>query len=316
VRSPVIEVQGLGRRFGSVRAVVDLSFDVAPGEVVGLLGPNGAGKSTTLALLCGMLAPTSGRATVAGLDVLTHPVEVRSAVGVLPDEPPLYDDMQVEPYLRFVASVRGMGASAATRAVSRGLEQLGLVERRRQRIGTLSRGYRQRTALAAALLHDPPIVILDEPTHGLDPAQRAELRALIRAVGAERTVLLSSHDLAEVEAVCERVLVLRRGRLVADAAVGQLTRDRDERRVWLALGQGPVRIGEAEVVDELSALDGVRTVVAAAPGDDLVRVCVVTDGDRRAVLSGWASAGGHVLVELSEERTDLEQAFLRLTEER
>jgi len=310
----VVHAEGFGRRYGTFVALRDVSFEVRAGEVVGLLGPNGAGKSTTLAILMGALAPTSGRAEVAGLDVLQAPAEVRRHLGVLPEEPPLYDDMAVEPYLRFMASLRGLGPVVARRGIDRAVEQLGLGDRRGQLIATLSRGFRQRVALAAALLHEPPVVILDEPTAGLDPAQRAEMRQLVRAVGAERTVLLSTHDLTEAQAVCGRVLILSQGRLVADEPVASLQAAGRGRWLRLALGPGPVRIGEAEVVQQVSALPGVERVVAEAPGDDRLRLRVQVDGDRRAELFRWAVDGGHVLVELSERRTDLEQAFLSLTE--
>lgn len=218
----LIEAQGLGRTHGSRVALADLSFSMPRGQVVGFLGRNGAGKTTTLRILTGTLAPTSGRAWVAGCDVSTE-AQFRSRLGYLPENAPVDPEPTVLEHLRFVARVRGIPRARLAAAIDGALERCDLGEVRHRALGALSRGFRQRVGLAQAIIHDPDILILDEPSTGLDPAQVQQMRALVRALGTERTVLFSSHALAEVQAVADRVLILDRGRLVADdtpAALG------------------------------------------------------------------------------------------------
>src|SRR5688572_27572628 len=218
----MIEVSNLLKTYPGVTAVDGLTFRVEKGEVVGFLGPNGAGKTTTMRILTGFLAPTSGSASVAGFDVLTKSLEVRRRVGYLPENNPLYTEMRVEEYLRFRATVKGVERSAREAAVGAAIERVGLKERRRSIIHHLSKGLRQRVGLADAILHDPEIVILDEPTIGLDPTQVREARELVRELGRDRTVLLSSHILSEVEKVCRRVLILGRGKLVEQGTPAEI----------------------------------------------------------------------------------------------
>jgi ABC-2 type transport system ATP-binding protein len=218
----MIEVQNLSRRFGAKLAVDDVSFKVDKGEVLGFLGPNGAGKSTTMRMITGYLAPTSGRAKVCGFDVAGQPIEVKRRIGYLPESAPSWPDMRVIDFLRFAARVRGLEGEAQRDAMRRVVAQCHLDQVLGQQIETLSKGFRQRTCLAQALIHDPEVLVLDEPTDGLDPNQKHEMRALIRDMARTRAVLFSTHILEEVDEVCTRAIVIDRGRVVADGTPAQL----------------------------------------------------------------------------------------------
>ena len=212
----MLEAQGLTKRYGDVTAIAGVAFSVGAGEVVGLLGPNGAGKTTTMRILTGALPASEGSARVAGLDVAEDPMGVRRAIGYLPEQPPLYPDLTVREYLRFIATLKGLRGRERDRDVERVIASTALQDVTDRLCRALSRGYRQRTGLAQALLGSPEVLILDEPTAGLDPRQIDEVRALIRELARERTVLLSTHILQEVVATCERVIILRKGEVVAD----------------------------------------------------------------------------------------------------
>ncbi|MEE3331514.1 MAG: ABC transporter ATP-binding protein [Myxococcota bacterium] len=223
-----IEARGLAKRYGDVVAVDDISFEVGRGEVVGLLGPNGAGKTTTMRMLTGFLPPSDGSAQIAGHDIFSEPLAARRSVGYLPETPPLYPEMTVESYVRHVASLKDVDRAARNEAVDRALERCGLGDVRRRVIRDLSKGFRQRVGLAQAIVHDPPVLILDEPTVGLDPIQIREIRALIADLAApgqgarQQTVLLSTHILPEVSAICSRVILIHRGRKVIDQSLAEL----------------------------------------------------------------------------------------------
>jgi len=219
----VLAVRSLAKRFGDVVALQDVSFEVARGEIVGFLGPNGAGKTTTLRILSTYLTPDAGTATVGGHDSAREPMAVRRKLGYLPEHPPLYLDHTVREYLRFCAALRGVPRRRRAGAVDAAVARCGLTEVRDRLLGNLSKGFRQRVGLAQALVHGPEVLILDEPTVGLDPQQIREIRELIRALAGEHTVLLSTHILPEVAAVCGRVVIVHRGRVVADAPVTELT---------------------------------------------------------------------------------------------
>ena len=226
----MIEARGLSKRYGELVAVDDVSFSVAPGEVVGFLGPNGAGKTTTMRILTGFLPATDGTAAIAGHDIFEDPLAARRSVGYLPESPPLYPEMSVEGYLDYVAKIKDVPRAKRAAAVDRALERCGLREARRRVIGLLSKGFRQRVGLAQAIVHDPPVLILDEPTVGLDPIQIREIRGLIAGLAREggggrgHTVILSTHILPEVEAICRRVLIIHRGRIVVDRPLEELQR--------------------------------------------------------------------------------------------
>ncbi len=218
----MIEVENLSRRFGSKRAVDDISFSVAKGEVLGFLGPNGAGKSTTMRMITGYIVPTSGQVRVCGFNIADKPLEVKRRIGYLPESAPSWPDMSVLAFLQFAAQVRGLQGEAAREALRRVVSQCHLEAVLGQSIDTLSKGFRQRTCLAQALIHDPEVLILDEPTDGLDPNQKHEMRALIRDMARTRAVLFSTHILEEVEEVCTRAIVIDRGRIVADGTPASL----------------------------------------------------------------------------------------------
>jgi ABC-2 type transport system ATP-binding protein len=224
----VIEARGLTKRYGELVAVEDVSFSLARGEVVGFLGPNGAGKTTTMRMLTGFLPPTDGTALIAGHDIFSDPIAARRSIGYLPETPPLYPEMTVSSYLAYVARIKDVPRAQRRVAVDRALERTALTEARRQVIGTLSKGFRQRVGLAQAIVHSPPVLILDEPTAGLDPLQIREIRALLAELTApsqgdtQQTVILSTHILAEVDAICRRVILIDRGRKVVDAPLSEL----------------------------------------------------------------------------------------------
>jgi ABC-2 type transport system ATP-binding protein len=219
---PMIEVENLTKQFGSKRAVDDLSFTVKKGEVLGFLGPNGAGKSTTMRMITGFIPPTAGDAKVCGVSVIDDPKTAKTKIGYLPESAPLYLDMTVTGFLKFCASVRGLSGSARSEAVERAIETCFLNSVAKQSIDTLSKGYRHRTCLAQALLHDPEVLILDEPTDGLDPNQKHEVRQLIKRLGKEKAILFSTHILEEVEAACTRAVIVDRGKIVADGTPAEL----------------------------------------------------------------------------------------------
>jgi ABC-2 type transport system ATP-binding protein len=227
----MIEANQLTKRYGELTALDRISFSISPGEVVGFLGPNGAGKTTTMRILTGFLPASDGAASIAGHDIFAEPLAARRAVGYLPETPPLYPEMTVDGYLRYVTKIKDVPRAQRRAAVDRAVERCGLGEVQRRVIGTLSKGYRQRVGLAQAIVHDPPVLILDEPTVGLDPIQIREIRSLIgelageRPTDAARTVVLSTHILPEVEAICRRVMIVNRGRKVFDQSLADLKSD-------------------------------------------------------------------------------------------
>jgi ABC-2 type transport system ATP-binding protein len=310
----MIAVRNLQKRYGDTRAVDDVTFDVASREVLGFLGPNGAGKTTTMRILTGYIPPTGGTATVAGFDVQRQPLEVRRRIGYLPESAPLYEDMGVLDYLRYVAEMRGYRAGERRSRVARVVEQCGLGEALAKNIGQLSKGYRQRVGLAQAMVHEPEILVLDEPTSGLDPNQIIEIRSLIRDLGREKTVILSTHILPEVSATCGRVVIIAHGRLVGSGTPEDLMRE--------ASGGAGVVVGlrgTGEAMEAgLRALEGVRDVVFTGakaevlgyrlvPGDGVSLGSLSEEVAALAVREGWG------LRELRPESASLEDVFRDLT---
>jgi ABC-2 type transport system ATP-binding protein len=318
----MIQVDNLTKDYGPFRAVDSVSFNVRKGEVLGFLGPNGAGKSTTMKILTCFLAPTGGTAKVAGLDVYEHSLEVRKRIGYLPEDTPLYRDMTVLEYLEFCAEVRGMPRDKRQSRIREVGGRCGLGDVPGKLIGELSKGYRQRVGLAQAMVHDPDIVILDEPTSGLDPNQIVEIRDLIREVGREKTVILSTHILPEVQATCSRMIIIAKGKVVADGTPDELrARERGARhRVVIEVpknGTGPMRESEAASVirDRLQAVDGVNRCDAAAgePGAVAFHVYATTTTDVRKEIFNAAVANKWTLLELGRESASLEDVFRTLT---
>lgn len=229
----MIEVQGLSKSYGDYQAVANVSFTAGKGEIVGFLGPNGAGKTTTIRMLATYLPPTSGSAKVAGFDVVTQADEVRRRIGYLPENPPLYGEMTVREYLKFIAEIKGVPRAQLPERVNEVMERCFISDVRNKLCQHLSRGYRQRVGLAQAIMHDPDVIILDEPTSGLDPKQIIEIRRLIKSLGEKHTVLLSTHILPEVAMVCSKVVIVNRGRVVVEGPLSHLSRDKSLEQVFL-----------------------------------------------------------------------------------
>jgi ABC-2 type transport system ATP-binding protein len=308
----LLQARGLGRRYGDYRAVQDVSFGIRRGEIVGLLGPNGAGKTTTMRMLTGFLPATHGQALIAGIDAHRKPREAHRRIGYMPENNPLYPEMRVREYLQFRAELKGIARRDRPGRIVECIEQCRIVEVREQVIGTLSKGYRQRVGLADAMLARPDVLILDEPTIGLDPNQMRETRALIRSLAREHTVLISSHILAEVEAVCRRVLIIVGGRLVADARPRELVENLLPRRIMVELRGEP-----GNVRATLRMVDGVRSVSGGAGyGWTTYEIDVHPGADPRAEIARTAAVHRWPLRELTMSRGSLEDAFARITEER
>ena len=304
----MIEARQLGKRFGGRAAIEDVSFTVARGEVVGFLGPNGAGKTTTMRILTGFLPPSAGTVTVDGLDVLTDSLAVRQRIGYLPESVPLYREHRVQEMLWFQGRLRGLSRSESRRRAGAVLERVGMSDRARSLIGRLSKGQRQRVGLAVALLPEPDVLVLDEPTSGLDPLQRLEVRRLIGELARERTVLLSSHILPEIEAVCPRVIILHRGRIAADGTQAKLVEE---------LGEGYVRL-EVEagandgVAAGLGALPGVSAVVSRGHSGAFESFEVRGAGELCEPIGRLCREHGWVVRELSTQHATLERLFARI----
>ncbi len=308
----MIEVRELTKHYGAVRALRGVSFEVPRGQVVGLLGPNGAGKTTTMRILTGFLAPTDGSARVEGLDVVEDTPDVRRRIGYLPEGNPLYTELRVTEALAFTARLHGLPRDKRAVAIGRGLEAAGLLGYERRLVGQLSKGLRQRVGLAQALMHEPPVLILDEPTSGLDPNQQEEMRELIRTLGADRTVMLSTHILPEVEAVCDRALIVSDGRLVADGSVEEMRREQAEG----ARARLVVRGGEGEIRDALAGSGEIVSITIVPDDESVFDIHIELSGEEREgmeALSGAVLAAGLKLSHLSAEVASLEQIFARLT---
>lgn len=303
----MIEVSNVSRVFGTFRAVNDISFSIPTGQIVGLLGPNGAGKTTTMRMITGFLKPTSGTIKIDGTDITENPVESKRKIGYMPESAPLYGDMIVDDYLRYIARMQQQDENVKVPLLCR---ECGLEEVMHKNIGELSRGYRQRVGLAHALMNDPEILILDEPTSGLDPNQVEDVRALIKEIGKTRTVIISTHILSEVEMLCSRVIIISGGKLVADSPTDQLR----TRYGNAAVVRVNANATEAQLSDSLKGIDGIQslsfekaetgaTALIAIQGDTEIRPAVA-----KAVLSS-----GYDLYELSLQRNSLEDVFHILT---
>jgi ABC-2 type transport system ATP-binding protein len=306
----MIDVSHLTRRFGPFVAVDDVSFHLTRGEIVGFLGPNGAGKTTTMRILTGFLPASAGMVAIGGFDVLTHSLEVRSRIGYLPESVPLYREHRVLEMLRFQGRLHGLPRARARSRAEEVLERVGMRARERALIGKLSKGQRQRIGLAVALLPDPEVLILDEPTSGLDPLQRIEVRALIRELSEERTVLLSSHILPEIEATCPRVIILHRGRIAADGAQEELVRALGGEsfiRVEALVGTDIERARRA-----LAELPGARAASAHERDGERVRFELFGEGELGEAVGALARREGWTLCELAWQRPTLEKLFARI----
>ncbi len=310
----MIRVENLGKRYGERAAVRNLSFSVAKGEVIGFLGPNGAGKSTTLRMITGFITPTTGTISVDGIDALEHPVEARRRIGYMPEAVPLYPEMRVNEYLRYRAELKAVPRAQMKKSIDAALEKAKVTDVQTRIIGQLSKGYKQRVGLADALVADPKILILDEPTAGLDPNQIREVRDLIRALAGEKTVLLSTHILPEVEAACGRVLILHQGKLVAEGPTDQIrkTLHGSASTILVMSGRG-VR---AAFEDAVRGVEGVRRVLDAIDMEaGIVRLRLETEpnADVGARVFSAVAKAGLALHELRSDAVSLEDVFAELT---
>ncbi len=307
----MILVDNLIKEFGATRAVDGVSFAVERGEVVGFLGPNGAGKTTTLRVLTCYHPATRGRAEVAGFDVFRQPVEVRRQIGYLPENVPIYPDLRVEEYLRYRAALKGVPRNERRAAVGAAMERCGVDDVRRKLVGHVSRGYRQRVGLADALVARPPILILDEPTSGLDPNQRRRMKALVRELAAEHTVLFSSHILPEVEDVSSRILVIHRGRIRADGTPRRLLEESRGRRL-VVCAAAPAD----DLAAWLGAIEGVEAAEVRPVGEGYHHATAVVerDVDPRDQVAATLASHGVALRELTIQQPTLEDFFQQITE--
>jgi ABC-2 type transport system ATP-binding protein len=308
----MISVTSLTKTFGRTVAVNNISFEVNKGEVLGFLGPNGAGKTTTMRMLTCYLTPDSGSANVAGFDVLSDSLEVRRRVGYLPENAPLYLDMDVISYLRFVADVRGIPREQWAQRIRRMVETCGLGSVVARNVGELSKGFKQRVGLAQTLIHDPEILILDEPTTGLDPSQIIEIRELIKEIGKERTVVLSTHILPEVEATCSRVLIINEGEIAASGTPEELhSIAGGEDSLYVSVKSGGTQV--AETIGQIPGVASVTGVGEAVAGYSRYLIKTRDGGDIAERIFTAAVESGWTLNELRRETLSLEDIFLRLT---
>lgn len=309
----MLEVQQVSKLYENQRGVNQIDFSMSRGEIVGFLGPNGAGKTTTMRMITGYLNPTQGRILVDGLSMADHPRKARSKIGYLPETPPLYPELTVQSYLRFIADLRDIPVKEQKQRIGSVIERLGLQGRERQIIKGLSKGYKQRLGLAQAIIHNPDLLILDEPTSGLDPKQIIEIRQLIKELGEKHTVLLSTHILPEVNALCNRVLIINQGSIVLDGKPEQIVSTMGETfEVSLEI-KGP----RETIVRELELMESVGNVILAAdqPKEETVKLQVTSHGQqdiREALFFRMAELGLPIL-EMKKQNLSLEDIFLKLT---
>ena len=314
----VIQVRDLVKQYGDFTALGGISFDVHHGEILGLLGPNGAGKSTTMKILTSFISANSGSVQVDGIDLFANPLAVRERLGYLPESTPLYDDMIVYDYLEYVGEMRGFSRTECKKRIADVTRTVGIADRVGSVIGTLSKGLRQRVGLAQALLHNPKILILDEPTGGLDPNQIVEIRKLIRELGKNHTIILSTHILPEVRQTCDRIVIVHKGKVVADCTADELEGKVGDRTHHLVVGVVRGAADSDAVAAVLAALPGVRTVTHQHASDHPTPHDtweIVAERDMRAEVFQTATDQAWSLVELRRKHLDLEGIFQQLTQE-
>ena len=307
----MIEVDNLTKQYGMIRALDDITFRVEQGEILGFLGPNGAGKTTTMRILTGLVLPSSGKARIHGIDIFDNPIAVRRQIGYLPESVPIYKDLHVDDYLRYVSALKGVERKQRSRHVDETIQKCGLKQVKQRLIGKLSKGYRQRVGLAQALIGDPEVLILDEPTEGLDPKQIIEIRQLIRELSGHCTILLSTHILPEVSMVCERVIIMNKGKLIAVDTPENLNKNLQTRRNINLTVKGS---GDRAVL-VLQGIDGVLNATLI-PGQDTEesQITVETDPERdiRGDIARRIVEDNFELVELKSASLSLEEIFVQL----
>ncbi|GHU43258.1 multidrug ABC transporter ATP-binding protein [Spirochaetia bacterium] len=320
----MIEVHNLVKKYGTLEAVRDVSFNVGSQQVLGFLGPNGAGKTTIMKILTGYHFPSGGRAVIDGRDVQEEPVAVKNLIGYLPESVPLYGELTIDEYLAFVADARHIEKTQRPARINAALDACGLTHMRTRRIETLSKGYKQRTGLAQAILHDPPILILDEPTSGLDPNQIIEIRTLIKELGKSKTVILSTHILQEVEAVCSNVLILNEGRIAAQGTPEAIAGSMRGGETWvLVLRGGDLQIirGRLEALEaDFSGLMEVNSVTDGSEGTVEATFFIKGEGSGENYANAerifdWAASGSLKILQMNRKKISLEDIFVKLTSE-
>ncbi|HEY5123690.1 MAG TPA: ATP-binding cassette domain-containing protein [Ignavibacteria bacterium] len=309
-----IKVENLTKYYGSQAAVKDISFEINTGEIVGFLGPNGAGKSTTLKMITTYLSPSSGKVFVDDLDISEKSIEVRKKIGYLPEQNPLYSDMNVLEYLEYAAELQSIPKTEIKDAVKKMVKVCGLIEVKHKDIGELSKGFKQRVGLAQAMIHNPELLLLDEPTSGLDPNQIAEIRKLIKDLGKHKTVMLSTHILQEVQALCDRIIIINNGEIVADNTSEDLkSKFKTQFNVKVVIKRNPA-IGKEKLVSELESINNVDKVKVDQE-DDVWKVDILSskDTDLREDIARKVMSMNLVMLELHQEETSLEDIFRNLT---
>jgi len=302
----MIEISQLTKRYGPIAAIKNLNFSVKKGEIVGFLGPNGAGKTTTMKIITGFMAPSSGLVKVGGFDVFDNPIEVKKRIGYLPETPPVYYDMRVKDYLEYVARLKGLGSVDVNKGVAKSIDRANIGAVQNRLIGNLSKGFRQRVGIAQALVHNPDVLILDEPTVGLDPKQVIEIRNLIKELAGEHTVILSTHILPEVTATCQRIIIINRGEIAAeDTLEGLSRRMSDTRRVT-------IRVRRGDGLDSLRTIKGVKNVTKGTQ-PHTYEVELDKNDDSNEALAEAVVKSGAGLMELRSMDASLEDIFLKLT---
>ncbi|MDC0580236.1 ATP-binding cassette domain-containing protein [Bacteroidia bacterium] len=299
-----IEVKNLTKVYGSQKAIDQVSFSIGSGEIVGFLGPNGAGKSTTMKILSGYISKTSGEAEVLGLDVSSNGIAIKKKIGYLPELNPLYGEMYVKEYLEFTANIHDI--KNTKKAIDKVINSTGLTQESTKKISQLSKGYKQRVGLAQALINDPDVLILDEPTSGLDPNQMKEIRQLILSLGKNKTILLSSHIMQEVEAMCNRVIIINQGKIIADDTIQSIKKNRNEDQVY-TLVTFKDKINE----EQLMTIKGVQSVELS--GNNTYSVCTKKSADAAEILFNFAIASKTIILEQKSKEKSLESIFEFLT---
>ncbi len=300
-----IQVKDLTKIYGTQKAIDQISFEIETGEIVGFVGPNGAGKSTTMKILTGFIPPTSGEAKINNLDLIENSLEIRKHIGYLPENNPLYLDMYVKEYLEFVSGIYKLGKQTKTR-IEQIIEQTGLTVERKKKIGALSKGYRQRVGLAQALIHDPEILILDEPTSGLDPNQIIEIRNLISAIGKEKTVMLSTHIMQEVEAICDRIIIINKGKIVADDSIESIYSHSKDQYITIVVEfdqeTDQKQLEQIERVDEVAKIDNKNWLIQSSSNEDI-----------RQNIFNFAVKSNLAVLSMQKKEKSLEEVFQELT---
>ncbi|OGS20832.1 MAG: hypothetical protein A2252_00250 [Elusimicrobia bacterium RIFOXYA2_FULL_39_19] len=309
----MIKLENLTKYYGENLAVANISFEIAPGQIIGFLGPNGAGKSTTMRMLTGYLMPTSGKASVLDYDIVENTLEVKQLIGYLPETNPVYEEMTIPEYLRFVAEIRNYNPAQIDTRIKEVVELCALKDMLHKNIGELSRGYKQRVGFASAIFHDPKVLILDEPTSGLDPNQAREVRELIKELKKEKTVILSTHILSEVTAICDRIIIINKGIIAADGTPAELLAgSQGKENVYLEFMAANTSSADLEMA--LKSIDGIQEITLKNTNENVYSFEIVSAIDLRAEIFKTAVKNNWVLLEIRRQHATLEELFKQLTE--